>query len=284
MRTVRLFGPLLLVIAAGLFLPLTAKATPTLATVQNPLDPAADVLLSARSPSHQASPSSLSTLGLKTEKVAGASLSRSSNRLVGPDEVPSGLEAGEWQAIKKQMVLHRHRIQPASGDVYQAVNPAQQFQADFAEGGLQIQPWEGSWKWGLRLVRYGSVEVTGQPRQVWAENNRVYYRWDGFLTEWYENGEQGLEQGFTLKERPPGLEDGQPLALTLVTQGGLSPKVDPGGQQVSFRDREGRVRLTYGELAVIDAGGTRVPARLERAGSRVKIIVDDRQAVLPPDH
>ena len=123
--------------------------------------------------------------------------------------------------------------------------------------------------------------MTGQPRQVWAENNRVYYRWDGSLTEWYENGERGLEQGFTLKERPPGLEDGQPLALTLATQGGLSPKVDPGGQQVSFRDREGRVRMTYGELAVIDAGGTRVPARLERSGSRVKIVVDDRQAVYP---
>ena len=57
--------------------------------------------------------------------------------------------------------------------------------------------------------------------------------------------------------------------------------MDPGGQQVSFRDREGRVRLTYGELAVIDAGGTRVPARLEGAGSRVKIVVDDRQAVYP---
>ncbi len=251
MRTVRLFGLLLLVIAPWLFLPLTAKATPTLTTIQNPPGPA-EILLST-----------------------------SSSRLVGPDEVPSGLEAGEWQAIKKQMVLHRHRVQPASGDVYQAINPAQQFQANFAEGGMQIQPWEGSWKWGLRLVRYGSVEVTGQPRQVWAENNRVYYRWDGSLTEWYENGERGLEQGFTLKERPPGLKDGQPLALTLVTQGGLSPKVDPGGQQVSFRDREGRVRLTYGELAVIDAGGTRVPARLERAGSRVKIVVDDRQAVYP---
>jgi hypothetical protein len=32
---------------------------------------------------------------------------------------------------------------------------------------------------------------------------------------------------------------------------------------------------------VVDAGGSRVPARLEGAGSRVKIVVDDRQAVYP---
>ncbi len=149
------------------------------------------------------------------------------------------------------------------------------------KGGCKYSPAEGSWKWGLRLVRYGSVEVTGQPRQVWAENNRVYYRWDGSLTEWYENGERGLEQGFTLKERPPGLENGQPLTLTLAVQGGLKPEVDPGGQQVSFHDREGRGRLTYGELTVVDAGGSRVPARLETAGSSVKIVMDDRQAVYP---
>jgi hypothetical protein len=255
MRTIRFIGLskfFLLIGFVCFFSPMTASAVPSPATFPNAPGPV-DVLLSSRTPAH----------------------------LVGPDEVPSGLGAGEWQAIKKQMVLHRHRVQPASAGTYQAVNPAQQIQATFAEGGMQIQPAEGSWKWGLRLVRYGSVEVTGQPRQVWAENNRVYYRWDGSLTEWFENGERGLEQGFTLKERPPGLGTGQPLALTLAVQGGLYPQVDPGGQRVSFHDREDRVRLTYGELSVIDAGGARMPARLEGTGSRVKIVVDDRQAVYP---
>jgi hypothetical protein len=278
MRTVRLFGLLgffLLAIVTWLLLPLKARAT-----VLNSPGPG-EALLSGLIPAHQATPSIMSAPGLKTEKGGRASFSRLSSRLVGPDEVPSGLEDREWQTIRKQMALHRHRIQPASAGTYQAVNPAQQIQATFAEGGMQIQPAEGSWKWGLRLVRYGSVEVNGQPRQVWVENNRVYYRWDGSLTEWYENGERGLEQGFTLKERSRGLEDGQSLALTLTTEGGLYPEVGPGGQQVNFKDREGRVRLTYGELTVVDAGGSRVPARLEEAGSRVKIVVDDRQAVYP---
>jgi trimeric autotransporter adhesin len=57
--------------------------------------------------------------------------------------------------------------------------------------------------------------------------------------------------------------------------------VDPGGQQVSFHDREGRVRLTYGELAVVDARGSRVPAWLEGAGSSVKVVMNDQQAVYP---
>jgi hypothetical protein len=246
MRTARLiglFGFFPLVFVTWLLLPMTAGTTPTIAKE--------------------------------------GSLSGSSSRLVGPDEVPPDLEAGEWQAIKKEMVLHRHRVQPASDSTYQAVNPAQQIQATFDKGGMEIQPAEGSWKWGLRLVRYGSVQVTGRPRRVWAEDNRVYYRWDGSLTEWVENGERGLEQGFTVKERPPGLGTGQPLVLALAVQGGLNPEADAVGRQVNFRDWEGRVRLTYGELTVFDAGGSRVPARLEGAGSRVKIVVDDRQAVYP---
>jgi trimeric autotransporter adhesin len=84
-----------------------------------------------------------------------------------------------------------------------------------------------------------------------------------------------------LKEWPPGLDAGQSLALTLATKGDIYPKVGSGGQQVSFQDREGRVRLTCGELAVVDARGSRAPARLEVAGSRVKIVVDDQQAVYP---
>ena len=133
MRTVRLFGGLLLlVIATWLFLPLTAKAAGNGPKSSR----------SGRNPSLRQEPSSpgqpFHHIRPRPEngKGCGASLSRSSSRLVGRDEVPSGLEAGEWQAIKKQMVLHRHRVQPASGDAYQAVNPAQQFQANFAEGGM----------------------------------------------------------------------------------------------------------------------------------------------------
>jgi hypothetical protein len=118
-------------------------------------------------------------------------------------------------------------IRPTLASVQNPPGPAGILHSD-SKGGMQIQPAEGSWKWGLRLVRYGSIELTGQPRRVWAENNRVYYRWDGSLTEWVENGERGLEQGFTVKKRPPGLENGQPLALILATQGGLSPVVAAG--------------------------------------------------------
>ena len=203
------------------------------------------------------------------------------NHRVGPGEVPSGLSAGDWQAIRKQMVRHRHRIQSTAADTYRAVNPGQQLQATFADGGLWVEPSEGSWRWGLRLERYGSVRVPGPPGQVWAEGNRIYYRWDEFLTEWYENGERGLEQGFTLQERPPDLGDGQPLALALAVQGGLAAQANPGGQQVEFHDREGRRRLTYGELVVTDAKGCRVPARLEGKRDTVRIVIDDQEAVYP---
>jgi hypothetical protein len=69
--------------------------------------------------------------------------------------------------------------------------------------------------------------------------------------------------------------------LTLEVRGGLSAQADPGGQQVSFQDREGHTRLTYGELKVIDSGGSRVPARLEGTKNSVQIVIDDRRAVYP---
>ena len=191
------------------------------------------------------------------------------NPRVGPGEVPSGLSAGDWQAIRKQMIRHRHRIQSVAADTYRAFNPGQQFQATLGDGGLWVEPMDGTWGWGLRLERYGPVELSGSPSRVWAEGNRIYYRWDESLSEWYENGARGLEQGFTLRERSPDLGDGQPLALTLAVQGGLLAKLDPGGQQVGFQDREGITRLTYGELLVTDAKGSRVPARLEGARESV---------------
>ncbi len=283
MKTIRLFGLFgffLLVTVTWLVLPLTAGIAPTSAMVQTPPLPA-NLLPPVKTSFSKINTSVIRNEVLKAQEKNEAALSGKSSRLLGPEEVPSGLEAGEWQAIKKEMDLHRHRVQAASDGTYQSFNPGQQLQSTFAKGGMQIQPAEGSWKWGLRLVRYGAIELTGPPRQVWAENNRVYYRWDGSLIEWVENGERGLEQGFTVKKRPAGLGAEQPLALALAVQGGLNPEADPLGRQVSFHDRDGRVRLTYGELTVVDAGGFRVPARLEGAGSRVQIVVDDRQAVYP---
>ena len=101
---------------------------------------------------------------------------------------------------------------------------------------MEIQPAEGSWKWGLRLVRYGSVEVTGQPSRVWAEDNRVYYRWDGSLSrEWVENGERGLEQGFTVKERPRGFGSRAAPGPGPQCRGGLLAEADPLGDELTFR-------------------------------------------------
>jgi hypothetical protein len=71
------------------------------------------------------------------------------------------------------------------------------------------------------------------------------------------------------------------LTLTLAVEGGLQARLQNGFQQVAFHDRENRTKLTYGELLVYDARGAEVPAWFDAAGDRIRIIVDDRQAVYP---
>lgn len=64
---------------------------------------------------------------------------------------------------------------------------------------------EAEWEFVLQLEQLGyegSLEPVETAAPI-AEGNRVEYR-RGALTEWYVNRPDGLEQGFTLVEAPPG--------------------------------------------------------------------------------
>jgi hypothetical protein len=103
--------------------------------------------------------------------------------------------------------------------------------------------------------------------------------------EWYENTVLGLEQGFTLHERPSGAG---PLVLEMALEGGLLALAEEGGREVSLIPPGGTLAvLRYSGLRVEDAAGRELGARLEvRAdegggGSHLRIVVDDGGAVYP---
>src|SRR5204862_1598875 len=99
------------------------------------------------------------------------------------------------------------------------------------------------WTWGLQLDRYGIAgheRAVTKPMNVSAAGERVAYDWDTTLQEWYVNDARGLEQGFTVRKRTPGDDDG-PLTFALAVRGDLMPQVDTDGRGVRFVNAGGAV-------------------------------------------
>ena len=130
----------------------------------------------------------------------------------------------------------------------------------------------------LRFIgdgRGGRTEAVAQVRPA-AAGNLVLYRHGGDV-EWYRNGPLGLEQGFTIGQRPPG---GQaPLTLSMSLSGSL--RAHRLGTGVVFLSPTGVALLRYGDLSVNDASGRPLRDALELAGGRLTVRVWDRGAHYP---
>ena len=113
-------------------------------------------------------------------------------------------------------------------------------------------------RFGLRLAAYGYGErlQTPAPASIHAAGTRIEYR-RGPLTEWYVNAPQGLEQGFTLRERQERPQ-GRPLKIELAVSGGLRPALV--GEHIELR-RDGRAVLLYTDLRAWDAAGQALSLR-----------------------
>ncbi len=116
-----------------------------------------------------------------------------------------------------------------------------------------------------------------QPLPLVMEN-RVEYR-HGVAAEWWVNGPLGLQHGVTLARRPT-LSD-RAIVEFEVDTGVALWQTDSSGNSVTFFSPDGREALVYGPLAVRDFSGRRLPARVSRAGHRLRIEVDDQGATYP---
>ncbi len=216
---------------------------------------------------------------------------------------PSDREASVLAAIQaREYDLSWQAETPLAGHrgAWQAPNRAQNFRTYFTDAGIRVvprlvdlvdlvdleqEPGQPSWEWGLALVRYGrpGTQVTLEASRLTPQGNRLHRDWGtSGLTEWYVNDSRGLKHGFTLAEAPGGAGEVQ---LDLALSGALHPKVGAGGQVVDFSIPGGTTVLRYAELAVLDARGRELPARMEgfaEAGVRgIRIVFEDRDAAYP---
>ncbi|HMV86208.1 MAG TPA: putative Ig domain-containing protein, partial [Blastocatellia bacterium] len=122
----------------------------------------------------------------------------------------------------------------------------------------------------LRTVGSGAVSGDGQSITIERENIR----------EWFVNGANGLEHGFTLNEAPRSRRNAAPLRLALQVGAGWRATAHADGQHVTLRNDHGQT-IDYGKLSVRDAKWRAIPGKLTVANEQVVIEVADQDAAYP---
>jgi len=190
-----------------------------------------------------------------------------------------------WNRVAQDIRMSEYEL-TRQESAWQAPNRAHGFRSYFTEAGIRVVPREGdgpSWDWGLTLIgcgRPGGV-FTPETARLRPVGRRIEYDRVS-LAEWYVNGPDGLEQGFTISVLPG---DGAGLVVELALTGSLVPIFSGDGRAIDFAIPGGRRVLRYASLTATDAAGRDLPAYLEGftpSGARgIRIVVDDRDAVYP---
>ena len=201
--------------------------------------------------------------------------------------------AEDWKQIRAEYERHRHSMFPDGQGGFQSRSHYHGWLARFDGKGFTVKPDTQAWSWGLELERWGrqgEEVIAGAAVRVHKDVNRLEYRRPG-ITEWFVNGKEGLEHGFTIQHRPGGAEG--ELSLQLRQRGELVAAQEIGadqepvaeqqraGRSVLYNTAEGAPALRYRKLLVTDARGRMLPARMVAQGEWLRIQVDDRRAVYP---
>src|SRR5574341_683536 len=131
----------------------------------------------------------------------------------------------------------------------------------------------------LHSFGYGHAMQGVAPGKVSGDKQTINVMREGGVREWYVNGPEGLEQGFTLAEPPGARHSGVPLRLALQVSKGWRAVASEDGKVVTLRGAG--VAVEYSKLVVSDSQGRNIPARLTVDEEQVVIEVEDHEAAYP---
>jgi len=194
-------------------------------------------------------------------------------------DAPRKVSAGADEGLRQAFERAAYSLEDSGHGAWRGVNPAERLSLEFDGQEARLRHPDGSVS--LHLTGYGYGDRLRKPARatVAANGNRVEYQ-RGDLTEWYVNGSQGLEQGFTLSQRPGAERGSEPLLISLAVTGGLTPVQKAGGGGVVFESSTGVV-LRYAGLRAVDARGRVLPSRMEVRGGEIRLLVEDQDAQYP---
>jgi hypothetical protein len=192
-----------------------------------------------------------------------------------------------WSSQVQAAIAAGEYAPQRDGAGFRVTNRAQDLRGRFGERGLAVTTRAGAGEVRLSLAAWGreggltvaeAVAATEGPCVAaglvdvsGACVRQVTYTRPG-LTEWWENGADGLEQGFTVTARPGGVGD---LVFDLAVTGA---EVSVAGDEATLRRPSGDP-LRFGNLAAWDETGRSLPSWMEETSTGLRLVVDDTGAV-----
>ncbi|MCC6652797.1 MAG: FG-GAP repeat protein [Candidatus Eisenbacteria bacterium] len=193
---------------------------------------------------------------------------------------PPGLADEGWIAHAERAIAKKEYEASTTGDALQAPNRAHGLRTWFHSEGIRVADrtaGDSLALLSLRVARLGRKPHmrTAGAGEVRHQGARVEIRRPGW-TEWFENSEGGLEQGFTLESRPEGAG---PVVVELAVAGATLER-DADGDGATILAPGGR-RLRYEKLLAFDARGTALAATMEIEARQIRLRVEDEGAAYP---
>ena len=205
-----------------------------------------------------------------------------------PDAPDALQRTGWWAGVEAGLIADAHAWR-AEGDGLRAATPGHGLNSVVRADGVTIDAR------GERLrVRFEAWGREGEP--LYVEDaapalgdclangaldargdcvRRVELAHDG-VTEWWVNGDAGLEQGWTIDAPVDG--DG-PLALAVAVEG-AALELSADGETI-WLNTPGGEAVSWSGLAAWDAAGEPLDARLDVVDDQMLVLVDDADALYP---
>ena len=207
-----------------------------------------------------------------------------------PPSQPCGaIEDSSWYAqVSEGIRQGEYAFHPVAQEpgVWSATNRSHALRCRVSRQGLEVFPRAANadgvgaaWRLSLSTRGFGRLDDSRDlgPGPVSSGGGRVVLDHGG-LQEWFENGDRGIEQGWTIGARPRGVE---PLWIGIDVGGDLDLRIEDSATAGALVDASGAVRLHYRGLHASDATGRGLCASLRSSPSGPGIQIDDEGAVYP---
>ena len=212
---------------------------------------------------------------------------RATRSSVGPiAQRPSAIPEDWFARVSTHIRREEYRFSRIDSEEWSAPNRSHELRIRVNRERVEVFPREtdasgtgAAWKLSLGTASFGRVgDVRTLERgRVSVEGERAQID-HGALVEWFVNDDRGIEHGWTISDRRPGVG---PLVIGLAIEGALSLRLDDGLRSGAFVDGSGEVRARYVGLKAWDATGRELESHMQAGPAGVEVRVDDSAATYP---